>query len=272
MANFGTRQNNDKDNQINVNTKIFQFMNKDGFDPSSMTIGGWNEMFSIRFNPTLDKSKQTEGRVFDYDKYVTTSLNREKATMLLYKIEKEIKPALENSEEKTVGIQVGGDSLFVVSTGVKLLGSVKPYVAIHKSLNPDTKKPEISMFYEFKSDVTIDDYDYTSGNYSISEVIHNEFELFVLLIKSYIIAGSGFATHINKYIEKFINDRLNNTINAIAQKVGASSSTGYRSNGYNGTRQNIFDNTTSTNNSDDSDDNDPMPFGDINDLNSMLND
>lgn len=275
MANFGTRQNNDKDNnQVNVNTKSFQFMNRDGFEPSTMTVGGWNEMFSIRINPALDKSKQTDGRIFDYDKYVATSLTREKATMVLYKIEKVIKPAIEAGEDKTIGIQVGGDSLFVVGTGVKMLGSVRPYVAIHKSLNPDTKKPEMSMFYEFRSDITIDEYDYTTGSYTVSEPVHNEFELFSILLKAYIISGSGFSTHMNRFIDKYYNDRLMTTVNAIAQKTGASSGygNGSRTGGYSNNRQNIFGSNRASSDNMSDDGNDPVPFGDISDLNSMLND
>ena len=154
MANFGTRQNNDKDaNQVSVNTKSFQFM-----PMSNRLLQTWaklpvlspkmlrqvqngrrhrRQMLSIRINPALEKSKQVDGRVFDYDKYVATSLTKDKVMMLLYKIEKDIKPAITAGEDKTVGVQVGGDSLFVVGTGVKMTGSVKPFAAVHKSLNPD---------------------------------------------------------------------------------------------------------------------------------------
>ena len=270
MANFNTRQNNDKDNQVTVNTKSFQFMNRDGFEPSTMTVGAWNEMLSIRINPALEKSKQVDGRVFDYDKFVATSLTKDKVMMILYKIEKNINSAIKAGEDKTIGVQVGGDSLFVVGTGVKITGSVKPYVAIHKALNPDTKKPEMSMFYEFRRDMSIDDYDYETGSYNIDENINNEFELFVMLLKAYISVGSGFATHTTRYIDKWQNDKLNNTINSIAQKVGASTGSGFS--GYSGgSRTNIFGNSKPSSNNSSHDDNDPMPFGDINDLNSMLN-
>lgn len=271
MANFGTKQNNDKDTQVSVNTKCYQFMNKDGFDPSTLTISGWNEMFSIRINPALDKSRQVDGRVFDYDKFVATSLTKDKAMMILYKIEKFIIPAIEKGEDKSIGVQVGGDSLFVVGTGVKMTGSVRPFVAIHKSLNPETKKPEMSMFYEFRKDMTIDDYDHETGSYTIDSDIESEFKLFVYLLKSFILVGSGFGTHMNRYIEKFYKDKLMETVNSIAQKVGASTgSTGFRSSGF-GTRQNVFGNNNNSS-SNKSDDNDPIPFGDINDLNSMIND
>lgn len=273
MANFGTRQNNDRDvNQVNVNTKSFQFMNKDGFDPSTLTVGAWNEMLSIRINPALEKSKQVDGRVFDYDKYVATSLTKDKVMMILYKIEKDIKPAITAGEDKTIGVQVGGDSLFVVGTGVKMTGSVKPFVAVHKSLNPDTKKPEMSMFYEFRKDMTIDDYDHETGSYNIDESISSEFELFIMLLKAYISVGSGFATHATRYLDKWQNDKLNSTINSIAQKVGASTGSGSGFSGYSGgSRANIFGISKPSSSNSSNIDNDPMPFGDINDLNSMLN-
>ena len=83
MAFYGTQQNNEKDNTPNVNTRSYQFMNRDGFDPSALSVGAWNEMLSLRINPALDKSRQSEGRVFDYDKSVSTSLTAEKVTLLL---------------------------------------------------------------------------------------------------------------------------------------------------------------------------------------------
>ena len=267
MANYGTSQNNDKDNQISVNTRGYQFMNRDGFEPSSLQVGAWNENMSLRINPMLEPSKQTETRIFDYDRYVSTALTLEKAMLLLYKIEKEIIPAIENDIDKSIGIQVGGDSLVVVGTGKRLTGSIRPFFAIHKSLNPDTKKPEMSMFYEFKATSSIDDYNESTGTYSLSESVYTEFKLFVFLLKSFINFGSNFAAHANRFVQRFSNSKLMSTVNAIGQKVGVPTNEYNSGGGYR--RSNIFDQPSSQ--SSQVTDADYADIGDINDLNEFAN-
>lgn len=271
MANFGTSQNNDKDNQVSVNTKAYQFMNREGFEPSSLTVGSWNENLSLRINPMLEPSKQSDNRVFDYDRFVTTALTLEKAMLLLYRIEKDLLPAVESGEDKSIGIQVGGDSLLVVGTGKRLTGSIRPFLAIHKSLNPDTKKPELSMFYEFRSASSIDDYDETTGSYKISDSVYTEFKVFVNLLKSFINLGGNFTAHASKYNDRFYNTKLLNSVTAIGQKVGAQLPGGNNgSYGNSFKRGNIFS-QPSSNNTPSISDADMTDIGDINDLNEYMN-
>lgn len=240
---FGTRQNNDGADKKSINTRIYQFKNKDGFEPSSLSITGWDEMMSLRINPTLPPDKQSKEQIFDYDKFVSTSLSLEKAMLLLYKINKDIIPAIENSEDKNIGISVGGDSLVTIGTGKTLGGdeALRLYLAIHKGLNPDTKKPEQSIYYEFKKAMTIDDYNAETGEYTISEGYEAEFNLFVELLKSF-IRTSNFNYHNNRYGNRFTTDRINNTIYSIADKVGADSGSSRYNNNGNSYRKNVFGN------------------------------
>lgn len=264
---FGTQQNNSGDTKKSVTTKVHQFKNKDGFDPSTLQISGWDEMFSMRINPTLPPDKQTKDQIFDYDKFVATSLNMEKALLLMFKITKDIIPAIENDEEKNVGIIVGGDSLIVVGTGKAKTNSIRPYLAIHKGLNPDTKIPEQSIYYEFRKAMTIDDYDAETGSYTVSDGYNSEFNLFCELLKSF-IQNSNFNSHNNRYGNRYSADRTNSTLNAIADKVGAD--TGYKGagNGF-GRRANVFgpSNTTSTTR----DSGSMMMMEEIGDLNDLMN-
>lgn len=234
---FGTRQNNDGDTQKNITTKVYQFKNKTGFEPSTLQVSGWNEMFSIRINPALPENKQTKEQIFDYDKFVATSLNMEKATALLYKIEKSIKPAIENDEEKNVGVNIAGTSLVTIGTGKKITGEIRPYIAIHKELDPDTKKAGQSIYYEFKTIISVDDYDSETGEYSIDNSVQGEFELFCDLLKSFII-NNNFIHHVNKNCGKYYNDKIVSTINAIAEKLGIETKPSYYSSYKN--KQSIF--------------------------------
>ena len=218
--NFNT-QNNAKDNTISMNTRGYQFMNRNGFDPSALTVGFWNEMLSLRINPALEPSKQTESKVFDYDKAVSTSLTLEKITTLLYGITKVVLPAIEAKEDKSVAISVSGDTLVAVGTGKRLTGDIRPFLAIHKSLNPDTKKPEMSIFYEFKTSDTINDYNESTGEYNLCKGIQSELILFVELLKSAIIGLSNATAHASRNVGKWQSEKLNGQISAIAEKVGA---------------------------------------------------
>ena len=47
----GNKQNNQE--KTNVNTKAKQFMNKDGFCPSTLILGYWNEGISLKMHPAL---------------------------------------------------------------------------------------------------------------------------------------------------------------------------------------------------------------------------
>lgn len=217
--NFGTRQNNENDNRKSITTKVYQFKNKEGFEPSTLQVSGWDEMFSLRINPALPPEKQSKDQLYDYDKFVATSLNMEKVMLLLYKIKKDIMPAIENNEEKNIGISVAGDSLVTVGTGKKITNNIRPYIAIHKGLNPDTKKAEHSIYYEFKKSMTVDDYSPETGEYTIDSNISAEFMLFIELMKSFIV-NSNFNSHVNRYNNRYSNNRMFNTMNSIAEKVG----------------------------------------------------
>ena len=271
MANlFGTKQNNENDNRKSVTTRIYQFKNKDGFEPSTLQVSGWDEMFSLRINPTLPTDKQSKEQIFDYDRFVATSLNMEKAMLLLYKINKDINPAIENGEEKNVGISVGGDSLIVIGTGKALTNEIRPYLAIHKGLNPDTKKPEQSIYYEFRKSMTIDDYNAETGSYSVEEGYNSEFILFCELLKSF-IQNSNFNNHVNRYGNRFSNDKAMNTLNAIADKVGADTGSKYNSGSSFSKRTNVFGNSSSYNSSSNTTKDSNMVMEELGDLNDLMN-
>lgn len=218
--NFGTRQNNSKD-KPSVNTRGYAFANRDGFEPSVMTVGFWDEKLTITINPALEPSKQTTERFYDYDKSVKTTLTLEKVMSLLYKITKEIIPAIENGEDKSIGISVGNDGVLAISTGKKITGDIRPCLALYKGINDSTKKAELSMYYEFKTITTVDDYDPSTGDYSMGTKMHSELLLFVEILKATIVGLSNAVTHADRNVNQFVNNRLYDSIVSIGEKVGA---------------------------------------------------
>ena len=240
--NFNNTNNNARE-QVNVNTRGPQFMNKNGFDPSTMAVGYWNELISIKMHPALPKEKQTDSKVFDYEKVISTAITLEKATTLCTGIEKKIIPAIEKGEQASVGIPVGADSLIVVSTGVKMTGSVRPYIAIHKALDEKTKKPETSIFYEFNRAYSVDDYDEAEGTFQVTQDIHSEFKLFIELLNAAKLGLSQAIAHSMRVVDKYYRDRVLNDISAIAEKLGVT--TGGAGRTFYSKKNNMFSNGSS---------------------------
>lgn len=218
--NYGTKQNNSKD-KPSVNTRGYTFANRDGFEPSVMSIGFWDDKMTITLNPALEPAKQTQDRFYDYEKSVKTSLTLEKVMALLYKITKEIMPAIEVGEDKSIGITVGNDGMVAIGTGKKITGSIKPFIALYKGIDATSKKAELSIFYEFKTIDCVDGYDPNTGGFSMGTKINSELLLFVELLKSTIIGMSNAGTHADRYVKKFVNDRLYDAVVSIGTKVGA---------------------------------------------------
>lgn len=267
---FNNQQNNSKD-ALNVNTRGPQFMNKDGFDPSTLLIGFWNDMISIKIHPALEKSKQTESKVFDYEKVVNTALTLEKATILKEQIEKKILPAIENDEDKKVGVPVGGDSLIVVGTGKDMTGKISPYIAIHKSLDAKTRKPEMSIHYEFSRGTAIEDYDAKTGEFTLVKDIHGELNIFLEILKASIAGLSNCQTHSSRYVDKFYRSKLLNDISEIAAKLGISTNSyGNKGGYYNKNKNDVF--AKQNNSSNQSLDSEPQleTLNNINDIDGFL--
>lgn len=219
--------------EVNVNTRGYRFMNKDGFCPSTLICGFWNDMISLKIHPALPESKQTATSVYDYNQMVATSISLEKAIILINKIETIIEPAIEKGEVKSIAILIGGNNLVQVGSGLK--GEIHPFVGIHKALDPETKKPQDSLFYEFidSSQITIEDYDYETGSYTGSKPVQCELKTFTEILKASVAALCGASAHEIRYVDKFYRDKVLNSIMQIGNKMGISYDSGYTPKGDN---------------------------------------
>ena len=224
--------NNSKQNkqEVNVNTRGYRFMNKDGFCPSTLLCGFWNDMISLKIHPALPESKQTASSVYDYNQMVATSLSIEKAVILIDKIETVIEPAIERGEVKSIAVLIGGNNLVHVGSGIH--GEIHPFVGIHKSLDPETKKPQDSLFYEFvdSSQITIEDYNPETGGYTGSKPVQCELKTFVEILKASVSALCGAPAHSTRYVDKFYRDKVLNSVMGIGEKMGISDDNGYSGN------------------------------------------
>lgn len=226
-------QNNNNDRNDSVNTTGITFKNSKGFDPSAMALNFWNGNISLKMHPALPENQRTETKVFDYETSFSTALTPEKALFLATKIENEIYPALESRTKKSVGINVGGNGLIVVSTG--LTNEPKPFIAIMKGLDENTKKPESSIHYEFNNTFSIDDYDEETGSYTINEGNFTELRMFTNILKDCASALSGLFAHSMRYYDRYARDAQKNILYKIAEKNGVSTFGGSK-----GGSRNIF--------------------------------
>ena len=263
---FGSTNNKE---EKSTNTRGIQFKNKNGFDPCAVSFSFWNDMLSIRMNPALPENQQSNTRVYDYDKTVSTALSATKISLLLDRVTKIIVPAIEAGEDKTVGIVVGGDSLVCVGTGKAMTGEIRPYISIHKSLNQDTMKPEMSIYYEFNKEQSIDDYNAETGKYKCVEGLHAEFITFIAIMKASVAALTNAETHVQRYVNQYSTERSWKTMNSIAEKLGIPIQNG--SGGVSYSRNNIsFSNSSSNSSSYNEPIADTMTINDINAIDEFL--
>lgn len=107
MAWFGT-PNNTPSGDVNVNTSFFKGFGKE----SMLTIGGWNDMISIKMSPA---SGTNESGLTNYDSKqgISTALTKDNIQVILEAIEEKILPKMkafkagEGFEKKTISIPLG---------------------------------------------------------------------------------------------------------------------------------------------------------------------
>lgn len=241
--------NNNNSERKSVNTKGIDLRNENGFDPCMVTFDFWKSCLSLRMHPVLPADKQTEFKKFDFESNISTALTPQNAWNLLRNIKAVIIPAIQNNEKKFVGVPVGNDGLVGVGSG-RTDGS-EPYLAIFKGLDQNTKKPESGMCYQFKKNISIQDYDYTTGECNVVETsVMDELELFMEILEEAVKAFTNAKTHSYRSVQDYYNSTLLDLVKQIAQKNGIS--TGSSSSGY--SRTQVFGRNNSSN--------DELPFAD----------
>ena len=216
------QQNNSKDNKNSVNTRGVQFFNRESFCPSTLSVGFWNELISIKINPALPKDQQSEAKIYDYTKSVITTLSIDKASALIYEIENTILPALKEGEKLSISVPTSLDSLLTVGVG-ELKGVYMPYVAIHKGIQQN-KIPQMSIYYEFNPINLVEDYNENNGEFKVKTSNLSEFLAFTYILKASVFALTHANTHSHRFVGKWNNDKLNGMIEEISSKLGISSS------------------------------------------------
>ena len=250
----GESGNNSNNNKFNVNTKGVQFYNKDCKFPSTLVFGFWNENISLKIHPALPADKRTQSSVYDYNQYVSTSINGAKALELYNAIQDVIIPAIKEGKIINRGIEIGGmGGTGLVTIGSGFDGTINPYIAIFKNLDANTRKPSEFIFYQFNSMRVISNYSHESGEFQPEVNPISELQLFATMLKAATEALTNAETHAGRNVNRAYKDKLMNATLAIANKLGASVES-YGS--FNKGGGSVFDNNRSGSNKVDD-----VPFG-----------
>ena len=220
-------QNNKSQANESVNSKGFQFFNKNGIEGSTLILGLWNQQISLRIHPAKDPDKQTDTSVFDYDRSINLVIPPFMAAAIAKKCNEKFIPALDKGEEYTIGFAIGNSSVLVVSTGVKKTGKVMPYIAILRNIQPKTLIPNDMMSYTFNANLLLPTYD---GAETATTFVNDFAEAiyFIQALKHLAVAVLAGENHGRRFVEKRFNDQVFKLYKDISDKIGGSF---YASNG-----------------------------------------
>lgn len=219
---FNNNSGNNRES-VNVNTRAIQFMNRNGFYPSTLLLGYWNDMLSLKIHPALEESQQTDNKTFNYNDVIPTAVTVEKAIVLVDRIEKDVYPAIEQKKEIFRGVPIGEDSL--IGVGVRLINDEPAaYFAIFKALDESTKKPEVAAFYHFRTGYTVDNYDPKSGQFDVTQGVQGELMRFVEALKAANIGLSNATAHATRTVDRYFRERMSKQLDEIGSKLGVAPS------------------------------------------------
>lgn len=221
--------NNNQNKQMNsVNTRGVQFYNAGSIlFPSTLVVGGWNGMITLKIHPAKDKTQQTASSVYDYDKSIQTAINGEQAIMLSKGITTKIIPSLETKENCTIGVIVGGYNMVLISNGINK--GCNPFIAIYKEIN-ESFVPEQKIYYEFNNNELIENYEEIKSENIVKSIIPSELLYFNQVLIEYSKSFSNAIVHSFRVVDKSSRDRQYEINKALASQLGIQFSSNYNSN------------------------------------------
>lgn len=211
---------NNKREQVNVNTRGAVFMNSESnVNQSTLVTGFWNNMLSLKLHPTLPADKQTDYRKFDYDQVINTALTETKTAALL-EIAKDAYKNLVANENFSRGLSVGGNGLVSINVVNVAEGVTYACLLIARDIDEHTRQSKNFNIYVFKDEQTIDEYNVESGEFKAGQAVHSELLRFISVLEASLHELTNAGVHSYRHVEKFYKDKLMNTLTAVADKNG----------------------------------------------------
>lgn len=231
MAEYQNYNNNSRERDDSTNTRGRQYYNSDGTHKSTLVLGFWNKMISLKIHPALPADKVTQNERFDYNQVISTALSTEKALKISELIDTHVIPSLLEGVKVSKGVPIGVDSAVVVGVNEDQSGQHYAFLAITKNIDGETKIPKEVLVYQFTNQLVIDKYDFQEGEFDVSNDAVLEVKEFSLQLMAAVQALVGAQAHSMRHIDKYYRDRL-------ADAVGFSK--GGNKAPYNGSTASVF--------------------------------
>lgn len=210
MTNYNNNNRNNS-GEKNTNTRSFQFymdVNDDWASPSTMVLGYWNNMISLKLHPALDSGRRTSTNVFDYEQQLSTALNPEKANILADEIDNVIiKEGLEG-EEVSRAVTVGGGSTLIIVGVKKFEGKENLNAYLMVARIGDDFKPTEAITYVFNPMSIIKDYNPQTGDYGIDFNEFSELQLFSKFLRASVDHLTMGTAHATRTVDRYFRDKL----------------------------------------------------------------
>jgi hypothetical protein len=218
---FQNQQNGKSDS---VNSSCFQLFNKDGkISASTLALGLWDQLITLKMHPAKEPSKQTKTSVYDYSIAINLSFSATIALSIAEVLKENFVSALKKGEEATVMFPIGSDGGLVLSTGVKRFGAFTPYLEIMRKIQPKTLQPEFYMIYQFNSLPYIKDYDGSTAADATalnSGVVYGEVLYFISALERLANDLLGGDRHINRFYSKRFDHEVMALYRSLANSLG----------------------------------------------------
>lgn len=227
MASYNGNYNNNTRERKSTNTSGIQFFNSEGVHKSTLKYDFWDKYISIKLHPALPADKMTANEKFDYDQSIISALSGKKALKLAKYLTDIIEGDLIAKGEKYCkGVPIGTNNGIFVGVAVPNEGSPYGYLLVTRNIDPETKKPEVAMYYQFTDEMGVD-YDIETGNFDTEQDQLIEMELLRDALKADAITLIGATAHAARHIDKYYRDSIANAVGAT--KGGASNGHSYNS-------------------------------------------
>lgn len=191
-------------NNQSVNTGIHTYY----CDTYSLSIGCWDDKFSIKFMPALGTNER--GMVtYDKDKRISTSLSLVKAGVLVKKYKKKLLPMLlDNAEKESVSFGVpirssnaGNCVLGIEYSKDETTGEYSSYLVFARNIENGVCAPEFLIKYKFNKVESVENFDLSKGT---GETVMEEGEIFDFIkILEERMLMTGLSSHAKRYSDSF---------------------------------------------------------------------
>ena len=205
--------NNEKKTE-DMNTNGFQFYNQKA--GSTLVIGHWNDLITIKICPVLAESERVEGKTFDYKGGINVALTAEKAYALA-------KAIVRGNFEKTVGVP-SGTNFIEIGKANQLIPGAENYaddviaITIYKEVGADGAIKN-TLSYIFNTCDVMEGFKGNREEFTVSTV-DAELQLFILSLQESVKANTNAVAHSTRNANKFAGKKYQNDLAQIKEKLG----------------------------------------------------